>query len=508
MRLRSRLAAVILIVVLGPLAGGMVAARALALRQSIALADARLGGGAGFVRAAIDRLNDEARRRLTPAVSLQAVGAPSYTALDRVRTRAGLDYLVVADGRAVRGALGPWSFGDVRITARLLAGGEDRVGLVSDAHVHVTGGHRATVWGGLFRDRSFLADAVHGPAITVARGTSVAASVRGLVSTRVGPGAASLPGGWRGLCVCTGAPPSGVMLATRPSPVGLFPPLAPASVALAIVALFLGLALAFVLARLVANPIQRLADDTSASLHDELERLQRHLDDWDVEETLVSEGRGGDEVSRLSESFRALRVGLRQTMGELGGSKEELRRTRARLSDQERLSLSDSLTGAWNRRYLDMALSDAMQRARRMGHPFAVLMIDIDHFKRINDRFGHGRGDEVLVELCRRIKGSLRANLDVLVRYGGEEFVVLLPETSSEGAVVVAKKLRTLVRSAPFGTTTSPIPVSVSIGVASHPADGPGPAEVIAGADANMYRAKRAGRDRVVSGTHEPSART
>jgi diguanylate cyclase (GGDEF)-like protein len=500
-RLRSRLAGLLLIVVVGPVAGGVVAARALAVRQSVAVADARLQGAAAFVRSTVNGLNSEARRRLTPALALRAVEATSDARLDALRGQAGLDYLIVSRGATVRGAARTASF---RVSFSTLAGSNARVGLVSDAHVQVTGPSSGTVWGGLFRDRTFLAARIRLAAVTIARGTAVAATTPQAPARLSGAGFATLAGGWRGLCVCSGTPPSGVLVVARPAPVGLVPPLRPASVALAVVALFLGLVLAFVLAKMVSSPIQRLADDASASIRDELERLQRQLE-WDVEEHLASGEAQGDEISRLREAFRTLRFGLRQTVGELGGSKEELRRTQARLSDQEHLSLSDSLTGAWNRRYLDMAVSDAMQRGRRMGHPFAVLMIDIDHFKGINDRFGHASGDDVLVELCRRIKGSLRANLDVLVRYGGEEFVVLLPETGTDGATVVATKVHQVVRSDPFGAPMNPIPVTISIGVASYPADGRVSPEVIAAADANMYRAKRAGRDRVVSSAEEIS---
>ena len=156
-----------------------------------------------------------------------------------------------------------------------------------------------------------------------------------------------------------------------------------------------------------------------------------------------------------------MRSGLRHTADQLGGSREELKQARDQLSDKERLSLSDSLTGVWNRRYLDMALSDAMQRGRRMGHSFSILMVDIDRFKLVNDGFGHQVGDDILVELCRRIGGALRTHLDVVVRYGGEEFVVLLPETGPAGARVVAEKIRHIIRMDPFSSGDTRVNVTV-----------------------------------------------
>jgi len=286
--------------------------------------------------------------------------------------------------------------------------------------------------------------------------------------------------------------------------VGILPTLHPATLAIVVAALVAGLALAFGLAKMVSRPIQRLAEDADASLRNELRMLREELDEWDAVELdrLDEQGRA-DEISRIGRAFRALRSGLRHTADQLGGSREELKQARDQLSDKERLSLSDSLTGVWNRRYLEMALSDAMQRGRRMGHSFSILMIDLDRFKLVNDGFGHQVGDDVLVELCRRIAGALRTHLDVVVRYGGEEFVVLLPETGPAGARVVAEKIRHIVRMDPFSSGDSRVNVTVSIGVASFPDDGPDADQVLAMADANMYRAKRAGRDRVTSG---PSA--
>ena len=166
--------------------------------------------------------------------------------------------------------------------------------------------------------------------------------------------------------------------------------------------------------------------------------------------------------------------------------------------ETERLSITDGLTGVWNRRYLELTLRKEIDRAQRFNRPLSLLMIDIDHFKRVNDLCGHQRGDEVLVDLTRRVLDSIRTQIDTLARYGGEEFVVVLPETPEEGARVVAEKIRSAVRDHSFASDTGPdVSTTVSVGVASFPEDGKTAQELLHAADLAMYRAKQAGRDRV-----------
>jgi len=129
-----------------------------------------------------------------------------------------------------------------------------------------------------------------------------------------------------------------------------------------------------------------------------------------------------------------------------------------------RLATTDGLTGVWNRHYLEQAVAGEMARAQRYGEPLAMVMFDIDHFKAINDRHGHLVGDQVLIELALRLRGHLRAS-DVLARWGGEEFVVLLPHNNVEAAARLAEKLR-------LATLTPPFPVAgtitTSFGVAAY----------------------------------------
>jgi two-component system cell cycle response regulator len=166
--------------------------------------------------------------------------------------------------------------------------------------------------------------------------------------------------------------------------------------------------------------------------------------------------------------------------------------------ETQQMSITDGLTGVWNRRYLELSLRKEIERASRFSRPLAVLLVDIDRFKRVNDRFGHQRGDSVLVELTRRLISAIRTHIDFVARYGGEEFVLVLPETPCEGGTVVAEKLRSEIREHPFTADGGPpLQITVSVGVAAYPVDGLSAEELLRAADQAMYRAKRAGRDRV-----------
>jgi diguanylate cyclase (GGDEF)-like protein len=436
---------------------------------------------------------------MTPALAVSAFHSASlHSSLEPLRRSSGLDYLVVTrSGTVVASAWRRPAFAsDVIVTGPELAGTQSGLGFGIEFEIKLGGRSGGAVWGGLFRDGVFLRSLGISPVgtMTVAGGRVIASTVGEPPVTQVrSTDPISLPGGWRGVCLCGlkalpaggGADGlSGAMILVRAAPVGLIPPLHGAVLLALVLAMAISLILVYLLARLVSRPIQRLADEATASLPKGFG---------------TAPAPAADEVSRIDEALGALRAGLRQTTDELGGSQKELSRARAQLDDQKRLSLTDVLTGAWNRRYLEMALSDAMQRGRRRGRPFSVLMIDLDRFKKVNDRFGHQRGDEVLVEVCHRLGTSLRANLDVLARYGGEEFVVLLPETEKGGAAVVAEKVRKVVRAEPFGANDHAVQVTVSIGVASFPEDGDEPDKLVSVADANLYRAKRAGRDRIMA---------
>lgn len=164
------------------------------------------------------------------------------------------------------------------------------------------------------------------------------------------------------------------------------------------------------------------------------------------------------------------------------------------------LSITDALTGAYNRRYLMEQLPRELERCRRYGYPLSVIMSDVDHFKDINDARGHAAGDEVLQQFASRAQKSIRSNSDWVSRHGGEEFLIVLPETSHEGAMSVAEKIRTLIGSIPFTTRAGDVVVTASFGVASTGPSGPDIAlkvdALIRIADECLYRSKQGGRDR------------
>ncbi len=169
------------------------------------------------------------------------------------------------------------------------------------------------------------------------------------------------------------------------------------------------------------------------------------------------------------------------------------------------IGLTDSLTGVYNRRYIDRRLQEEIGRARRQMYRISVMYIDIDHFKMVNDSVGHQGGDEVLREVAARIKAELRAS-DALGRFGGEEFVVLLINAELDSANMVAERIRTSIASSKFALSCgAPISVSVSIGVAALDDFARDNAiesvaqTLVAHADTALYQAKESGRNRVVS---------
>jgi two-component system, cell cycle response regulator len=169
----------------------------------------------------------------------------------------------------------------------------------------------------------------------------------------------------------------------------------------------------------------------------------------------------------------------------------------------KQLALHDQLTGAYNRGYLDRQLSKEIQRSRRYDHPFSIIICDIDHFKDVNDRYGHQAGDQVLKELVTRINRSIRNENDWVARYGGEEFVLVLPETDPAGCLIVAERVRNLIAVTPVMVQGGAVTVTVSFGaitIENASLIGDMTMDAILGkADECLYRAKETGRNRVVA---------
>jgi len=200
--------------------------------------------------------------------------------------------------------------------------------------------------------------------------------------------------------------------------------------------------------------------------------------DLDVQLPVV----GGGELKYVTEVFNDMVARLRESRKEL-----------------ERLSVTDDLTGLYNRRYLMEALANEVRRSRRLEHPCALLMADVDHFKEYNDAYGHLAGDEALTHIAAVLRDTTR-DVDCAARYGGEEFVVLMPETKASGAIEMAQRIRTLLAA----DERVGGKLSISIGVAQFPEDGDAPEALLARADAALYRAKREGRDRVLRAPPAP----
>jgi diguanylate cyclase (GGDEF)-like protein len=194
------------------------------------------------------------------------------------------------------------------------------------------------------------------------------------------------------------------------------------------------------------------------------------------------------------------------------GLQDDLRRARRQLEEKQRLleekqkqleeqSITDALTGLRNRRFFDERLAEEFRRAQRYADPVSLMMIDLDHFKKVNDLHGHPAGDLVLREAAALIRGSIR-ELDICARYGGEEFAVILPKTHMSGALTVAERVWRELGQKVYRTGSDghhvDVKVTASLGIAFYPSkDITGPDLLLKYADAALYNAKRSGRNTI-----------
>ncbi len=161
-----------------------------------------------------------------------------------------------------------------------------------------------------------------------------------------------------------------------------------------------------------------------------------------------------------------------------------------------KISITDELTQLYNRRYLAHRLNDELKRIKRYNYSIAGLMLDLDHFKKINDTYGHAEGDRLLKAWGQILKDNLRA-MDIICRYGGEEIIVLLPHTDIEGAYLAAQRLRKTIKRHDFGSGGSSIKITVSIGVAAFTGNDDITIDLFVQAlDKQLYQAKNGGRDK------------
>jgi len=198
-------------------------------------------------------------------------------------------------------------------------------------------------------------------------------------------------------------------------------------------------------------------------------------------------------MGEFSEAFNSMVVSLAEA--------------RDRFLDYERelvnLATTDVLTGIYNRRhFIDVAVHQ-MEQSRRYGRPLSLVLLDIDHFKKVNDTYGHTVGDEVLRHIARIAKDSLRKT-DIFARYGGEEFIILMPETISEAAFFVSERTRELIAASPVESGDKRITTTISLGISAYEkegleeagADGEGLVQLIQQADEALYESKNSGRNR------------
>jgi diguanylate cyclase (GGDEF)-like protein len=237
------------------------------------------------------------------------------------------------------------------------------------------------------------------------------------------------------------------------------------NVTLGIVTLLLAVvgALAYLLSMLIVRPLNRLTQAAGKVAKGDL----------DVGLPVTT----GGEVGYLTEVFNNMVARLRESRSEL-----------------ERLSVTDPLTGLFNRLRMMEVLENEVRRSRRLHHEFSVVMADLDLFKRYNDEFGHPAGDTVLKRVAAIMREASR-DVDFVARYGGEEFLIMMPETGIDGAAEFAERIRQRIR-------TEQLPdgqITLSLGVSAFPMHGDAPDQLIAEADAALYLAKRAGGDRVIA---------
>ena len=242
------------------------------------------------------------------------------------------------------------------------------------------------------------------------------------------------------------------------------------------------LALGIAFSRALTRPIARLQESASAIARGNLD------------EPMPRTGR--DEIGALASSFAAMAESLRVEKAKETRRKEDLEReialATAELQVQkqraEELAVTDGLTGLANRRRFDDQIANEIDRSGRSLLPVSLLMIDVDHFKHYNDAHGHPAGDAVLRGLAEILRGG-RRRTDVVARYGGEEFAILLPDVGKEVAEKLAEQVRARTEEAGV--------VTISVGVATCPADGAEPGALVSAADEALYQAKRSGRNRV-----------
>jgi diguanylate cyclase (GGDEF)-like protein len=260
---------------------------------------------------------------------------------------------------------------------------------------------------------------------------------------------------------------------------------------LGLIVAVVGIFAAWFVAKVLVKPLQKLTDAA------DLVGRDRHV-------AMLPLVGGSREVARLSATLRSLlrRAGIAeaQMVEHEQRSQEAVAQHQKDLSDLRRLAETDALTGLLNRRGFEILDADAMSRYRTKGSGFGILVIDIDHFKRVNDAYGHGVGDDALKTVAKTLASNLRPT-DTIARFGGEEFVVLLNDVSHDAIIRIAQGLRRAIEATPVVSGDLSLSINVSIGGAIVSDQDRDVQDVIERADGALYEAKSAGRNRVIVGS-------
>ena len=216
-----------------------------------------------------------------------------------------------------------------------------------------------------------------------------------------------------------------------------------------------------------------------------------------LESAMISKNSQEELLALQNESQEQLEQRVQERTLELNIALQELEEANRELEQKNTI---DELTGLYNRRFYDQKIVAEYRRSRRNLTPLSLIIIDIDHFKRVNDDYGHLTGDKCLVELSQRIKHCLRRSTDVGCRYGGEEFCVILPETDNQGAQALADEIRQTVANQGFEISKTPLNITISCGVSTYQQEKDAtPEQLFFAADKALYQAKHNGRNQVRS---------
>ncbi|MBU2738789.1 GGDEF domain-containing protein [Acidithiobacillus concretivorus] len=249
------------------------------------------------------------------------------------------------------------------------------------------------------------------------------------------------------------------------------------------------------LVNLVLLSVESMAGENGRN-HQQLESLANELDsatDWQKIRKIVSEVL--DTSKNITKQSIEARNTLIQAKNRLSAAQEKIRKLEEEMESISQLVHVDPLTGTLNRRGLSAAFARESARAQRLKQPLTVAIVDLDHFKQVNDRHGHDLGDQVLQGMAQILQDTLRAN-DVITRYGGEEFVILMPDTTPENALDILERVQTRLGRRLFETQDQPLKISFSGGISLWQ-NSSSQEQSIAAADKAMYHAKTDGRQRI-----------